>query len=114
MSTRDVGLSAEERAAAILVAEGFRIVERNVRTRRGEIDVVAYEGGTLCFVEVRYTASLEHGGPLATISHTKKRKIIRAAEDYLLTSGIDAPVRFDVVGLTPSTQVLLRGAFVAG
>ena len=111
------GARAEALARAALEAQGYRIERTNVRYPVGEIDLVAWEGATLCFVEVRSTGSLAWGGPLGSITRAKQARLIRAAQWYL--AGCRTPpaeTRFDVVavlwgeGHEPSVE-LLRGAF---
>ena len=113
------GRRAEQLACDYLTAQGFEICERNVRYPVGEIDVVAREGNTLCFVEVRSTASQQWGGPLASITDRKRRRLVATAGWYLRYA--PAPVeetRFDVVaiewreGQSPKLE-LVRAAFTA-
>ena len=84
----------------------------------GEIDIVAREGATLCFVEVRSTSSGRWGGPLASIVERKQRRIVQAARWYLKRRRVvQMDVRFDLVGIewkngAPLVQ-LVRGAFDA-
>ena len=116
MSTREVGDRAEAFARDLLEREGYRIAETNVRTPMWELDIVAWEGEVLCFVEVRSTATLDQGGPFATVTHDKQRRITRAAKAYLMMHEEirDVEVRFDVVGIwgNPFEHDLIRGAFV--
>ena len=100
-------------------AQGFEILERNVRFPVGEIDLVAREHEALCFVEVRSTASQAWGGAAASVTRRKQRRLIRAAQWYLQSrrpSFMDA--RFDVVAIewqserAPAVE-LIRGAFTA-
>lgn len=109
------GSRAEQTAATFLEKQGYRILERNYRCRRGEIDIVAEEGEVLCFVEVRSTESRAFGDPLETIGDAKQARIIRAARHYLATRRVDdRQVRFDVVGIVyqPRLEIqLVRGAF---
>jgi putative endonuclease len=115
VTTRERGMVAEAFAAQTLEDLGYRIAERNLRTRGAELDIVAWEGETLCIVEVRYTATHDFGGPLATVSEDKKRRLRRGARAYLQTLGKEPAVRFDVVGVTGEPAALayelVRGAF---
>jgi len=77
--------------------EGLTIVARNFRTRFGEIDLIAKEGGTLVFVEVRLRSSPGFGGALESITAQKRGRMIAAARGYLATIGGDPPCRFDAV-----------------
>ena len=114
-----LGRRSEQLALRFLTANGYTIEETNVRFPSGEIDIVAREGETLCFVEVRATTSGEWGGPLATITERKRHHIIRTARWYLSQDRVLPPeIRFDVVAVewredgTPTVE-LVRGAFDA-
>ena len=86
MSIRAVIGSEGERAAAeFLEARGYRILERNYRTRLGEIDLVADEGGTLVFVEVKVRRNDRFGGPAAAITSAKQARIARLAQQYMVS-----------------------------
>ena len=114
-----LGRDSERLAAKFLTGQGFIIEAVNVRVPGGELDVVAREGGVLCFVEVRSTSSDAWGGPLASVNAGKQRRFIRAVRWYLARHGDSAAeIRFDVVaitwrGLDPPAIELVRGAFEA-
>lgn len=94
------GRAAEDAACAELVGRGYAIVARNVRLAGAEIDIVAADGATVVFVEVRSRSSRRLGGPLETIGRVKQARIARAAAAYLARrhpAGVAA--RFDVVGV---------------
>jgi putative endonuclease len=95
-----LGRAAEDAAAAHLGRLGYEIVARNVRIAGFEIDLIAYDGPSLVFVEVRSRSDRRHGGPLETVRATKQRRLVRAAAAYLarVRHG-DRPARFDVVGV---------------
>ncbi len=100
-TTKQRGDAAEKRALAHLEAAGMRLVQRNYRTPGrggGEIDlIVRAPNGTLVFVEVRHRARASHGGAAASISATKRRRIIFAARHFLMRQSTLPPCRFDVV-----------------
>lgn len=90
------GAAGEALAAQYLAARGVQTVERNFRCRGGEIDLIAVDGETLVFIEVRVRARSDYGGARASIDYHKQRRILRAAKFYL--AGKPArPCRFDVV-----------------
>ena len=91
------GAEAEAMAAAFLERKGLRIVERNYRCRLGEIDLVAREGDTTVFVEVRQRASRAFGGAAASITATKRAKLVRAARHYLSKLRSTPACRFDAL-----------------
>lgn len=107
------GGAAEDRAAAVLERAGLAIVARNFRTRRGEIDLIARDGDTLVFVEVRLRRGAAFGGALGSITSHKRRRIEAAARQYLMGLARTPPCRFDVVALEGGDAQWLRGAFDA-
>jgi len=107
------GDGAEERAARHLAEHGLAIVARNYRTRLGEIDLVAREGGTLVFVEVRKRSSRGFGGAAASVDARKRARIESAARLFLARLAHEPPCRFDVVALEEGRVEWIRGAFEA-
>jgi putative endonuclease len=107
------GEAGEETAARFLVSHGLRIVERNYRTRMGEIDLIARDGDVLVFVEVRLRADARFGGAAASVGFAKQRRLAAAARRYLLRLGREPRCRFDVVTLEHGAPEWLRGAFDA-
>jgi putative endonuclease len=115
---QQLGRRGEQLAVRFLTSLGYLIEQTNVRLPFGELDIVAREGDTLCFVEVRSTTSEAWGGPLASITTPKRRRIIRAARWYLTRCQAPSEVRFDVVSVLWQDHAepvveLLRGAFDA-
>ena len=93
------GRRAEDRAIAHLVRAGLRLLDRNVRAGRGEIDVIMRDGPALVFVEVRWRRSAKYGGGAETVGPVKQRRLIAAAHRFLQAHRPyrDCPCRFDVV-----------------
>lgn len=111
-STVVVGHRGEERAVRALEAAGYRIVERNVRLRIGELDIVAYDRDILVFIEVRSRADARFGGGLQAVPFHKQRQVARTAAAYLaLRRPRFATCRFDVVAITGPDLQILRDAF---
>src|SRR4026208_2140641 len=95
-----LGISGEDLACAELPRRGYAIVERRYRTRFGEIDIIAKDGGTLVFVEVKARMTQEFGGAAAAMTGWKQRRIARMAGAYLARRHpVDCPGRFDVVAI---------------
>lgn len=96
-----LGLSAESRAAALLIAKGFRIVARRWRSPSGEIDIVARRGRLLLFVEVKARERLDDAA--WSITPRQQARIIGGAEAWLAAHPDDAEryIRFDVVLVAP-------------
>jgi putative endonuclease len=95
------GLSAESRAAAYLIAKGFRILSRRWRSPLGEIDIVARRRGLLIFVEVKARATLDEAAEAVT--QRQQRRIAQAAEVWLAANPKTAftDARFDAVLVAP-------------
>jgi putative endonuclease len=112
-AARATGAAAEELAARFLESQGLAIVARNYRCRAGEIDLVARDGDTLAFVEVRLRGSAAFGGAAASIDAAKQRRILQVARHYL-AGRRDQPCRCDVVlldRLDPARVEWIRDAF---
>lgn len=92
------GRLAEDAAALLLTHHNVCIIEKNYRARGGEIDLIALDGETVCFIEVRYRRSAAYGGAIASISLPKQRRIAQTALAYLAQTArfTDRPCRFDV------------------
>ena len=95
------GISAEARAAAWLMAKGYRILAKRFRTPYGEIDIVARRRNLLAFVEVKARASLDEAA--YAVTPRNQRRIIDAAQAWLMThpEHADFDLRFDVMLIAP-------------
>ncbi len=92
------GAHGEAVASAALARRGYRIVERNCRSRWGELDVVAYDGDTLVFVEVKARRGTQFGDPAFAVDRRKQRRLVRLAQQYLSYRRLGEPLcRFDIV-----------------
>lgn len=99
-----LGRTGERLAAERLVEVGYRILERNVRSRYGEIDLVAEEGGDLVFVEVKTRRGTSHGLPEEGVTLHKQRKLVQLAFHYLATHDYpDRSWRIDIVAVQMSS-----------
>ena len=97
------GNFVETQAAAYLMREGYDILARNYAYRGGELDIVARDGETLVFVEVKSVWNNQQGNPAARVNALKQKKIWQTACHFLATQkehapkGFDEPCRFDVL-----------------
>ncbi len=117
-SRAERGRSAEQLARRYLSAHGYVIEQTNARFPVGEIDVVAREGNTLCFVEVRSASSTQWGGALGSVTDRKRQRLIRAAQWWLERTPVASEIRFDVVAIQwqpagPPSIELIKAAFDA-
>ena len=114
-----IGLKHETRAAYYLVDQGLHILQRNVQTRVGEIDIIATDTQYLIFVEVRYRANNHYGGAIASVNRAKQSRIIRSAQLILPTlsknhfNGNTPYYRFDVIAMDPNHIHWITNAFGA-
>ena len=95
---------------------GYRIVETNCRLPGGELDIVARDGGTLVFVEVKTASTEEFGRPEEWVDARKQRRLGRLATTYLARRGnMDVSCRFDVVAVSLTAKIprikVIRNAF---
>lgn len=93
------GQAGEEAAAAYLAARGYVVLERNWRTKRGEVDIICRQGDLLVIVEVKSRREGEER-PAELLNAAKRRRLRAAAEAYLRAKGLEAEVRFDLVVVT--------------
>jgi putative endonuclease len=100
LSTRSSGAWGEDLALRYLTRRGYRLVERNYRTRRGEIDLIVRNEDTLVFVEVKLRRTTGFGDPLEAVTPRKQATIRAIAVQYLAdhNPSFDT-LRFDVVGI---------------
>lgn len=96
---QDLGRRGEEIACEHLREQGFEIVARNWRSRRGEIDIVARIGGLTAFVEVKARTGDAFGAPEESVTPAKARRLKMLAGEYLSGCGGTADIRFDVVSI---------------
>jgi len=94
------GEQAEALAAAFVEDQGLRIVARNYRCRYGELDLIARDGDTLVFIEVRRRTGSRFGGAAASIDASKREKLLKTARHYLAALSPPPPCRFDAVLLS--------------
>ncbi|PPE71121.1 YraN family protein [Caldimonas thermodepolymerans] len=120
VTTKALGDEGEERALAHLRRAGLELVQRNYRVAGGpgrpaaEVDLILRErDGTLVFVEVRQRRSSGFGGAAASVTPAKQRRIVRAAQHYLLQLRTPPPCRFDVVAIDGDGLQWFKAAFEA-
>jgi len=100
MNNKDFGNSGEEIASKYLVEKGFRIIKRNYRYGKGEIDIIAEIGDTLVFVEVKTRANEKYGPAELAVSLNKQKQIKKIAQLFLIENNIlDKECRIDVIAI---------------
>lgn len=113
MNKREKGSAYEKKAGNFLERQGFQILVYNFRSRFGEIDIVAKDGRTTVFVEVKYRKDMKNGAPQEAVGYRKQWKICRVADYYRMKHGMGdfVPVRFDVVGICGEQVEWFQDAF---
>jgi len=95
MTAKEIGNFGEDMASEFLEKNGISVLKRNYHARVGEIDIIARDGDTIVFLEVKTRASKDFGVPAEFVDFRKQEKIIKTAIYYLGTDDID--MRFDVI-----------------
>ncbi len=113
MNKRKIGTDKEQIAAAYLEEQGVKIIQRNFRNRQGEIDMIAYHGQYLVFVEVKYRGSYNKGNALEAVTYHKQRQICKVADYYRYVNklGMNTMVRYDVVAIQGEDITWIQNAF---
>ncbi|HTU69148.1 MAG TPA: YraN family protein [Candidatus Baltobacteraceae bacterium] len=111
MSTSRKGRRGEDVAAAFLTECGYRVIARNLRTPGGEIDLVAVDGSTLVFVEIKRREGHTFGSALAAVDARKRHRLRAIAADYAQIVAPRARIRFDIVTIDGNRLALHRNAF---
>ena len=100
MNKVNLGRKGEELAAAFLKLNSYQIIKQNYRQSFGEIDIIAHDKKTLCFIEVKTRATNDYGHPFEAVTKSKQSVIRKVAQMYLVENDVeDQYVRFDVVGV---------------
>ena len=124
MTGKEIGNAGEDMACAYLKKHGWKILGRNVRCGRNEIDIIAARRSLadlltgrprlIAFVEVKRRGSADFGRPAEAVNAEKQRRIVRAASLYLGQNNLNtANVRFDVIEILPDEIRHIEGAFYA-
>ena len=101
LNRKQKGKLSEDLAVEFLIQHGLQVVARNVRCPLGEIDLVARDGKTLVFIEVKSRFAAGYGAPQELVSRSKQRRLTRLAHWYLKQHRLEnQPARFDVVAIS--------------
>ena len=112
-STKSIGEQHEALAARHLAAHKLKMLCSNYRCRMGEIDLIALDGNTLCFVEVRYRKNRDFGGAANSVGAKKQQKIILTAQHFLQQEPQyqTSSCRFDVIAIDGQEINWIKDAF---
>lgn len=99
MKTTEKGNQAEDVACEFLLKKGFRILERNYRFRRNEVDIIAENEQFLVFFEVKFRTTNAFGFPETFVDENKIERMMQTAEHYIIKNNILRNIRFDILAI---------------
>ena len=99
-SHRHIGNKAENLACDYLLNKGWEILDRNYYSGHSEVDIIAKDGESIVFLEVKMRSSTKFGHPIEQVTEAKVAHIFKAAEAWIVEKGMqDSPLRFDVIAI---------------
>ena len=99
MKKEELGVWGEDEALRFLQLKGFQLIDRNIRFKRWEVDLVLLDGEELVIVEVKARCTAQIGEPWRAVSKSKQRQIINVADRYVQDNQINRNVRFDIISI---------------
>lgn len=101
MNRKSLGYYGETKACEYLRAKGYKILERNYRRGKTELDIVCEKDGVVAFIEVKSRRDDSFGSSVEAVNFYKTRQIVKTAEAYLIKRGLMGvvDVRFDIIGI---------------
>ncbi|MBR3683740.1 MAG: YraN family protein [Lachnospiraceae bacterium] len=110
---RELGTKYEKTAMEYLQTKGVHILQSNYRNRYGEIDIIALDGDTLCFVEVKYRKTGKAGTSEESVGYAKQKQICKISDFYRMQNQIPfhTPIRFDVIAVNDDRIRWMKNAF---
>jgi putative endonuclease len=99
MKKEELGSWGEDEALIFLQGKGFQLIDRNIRFKKWEVDLVLVDGEELVIVEVKARCTAQIGEPWRAVTRAKQRQIIKVADRYVQDNQIDRNVRFDIVSI---------------
>lgn len=97
--SQKLGKKAEDLAAQYLQSQGYKVLFRNYRYRKAEIDIIVQKDKQLCFIEVKARTNLQFGYPETFVSPSQQRLIKKAAENYMRACNWNDAIRFDIISV---------------
>ncbi|MCF8236799.1 MAG: YraN family protein [Saprospiraceae bacterium] len=99
MKKSQIGQRGENLATEYVIRKGMKILARNWRSGRQELDIIALDGDQVVFIEVKTRSSQRFGQPIEFITATKQDHMVKAATQWLMTEGWEGEFRFDLIGI---------------
>jgi len=99
MTAQELGKIGEDYACAELLKKGYRLIVKNYRWQRAEIDLIMQDGSEMIFIEVKTRNSIFFGAPYQAVTRSKQKQIIKAANAFIVESDFNGDARFDVISI---------------
>lgn len=99
MNNTELGTYGESLAVGFLKRKGYEIIDRNIRFKKWEVDIVATDGEKIIMVEVKTRQTAEIGEPWRAVTRAKQKQIINVANNYICENQIDKDTRFDIISI---------------
>jgi putative endonuclease len=100
----ELGIKGEEIAVEFLEKNNYRILERNWRFKKAEVDIIAFKKGVLAVAEVKTRSSNYFGDPQDFVNQKKIQLLVEAINEYVISKNLDVEVRFDIIAITKNQE----------
>lgn len=104
MVNQQIGQIGEQGAVDYLISRNYKVIQRNWRYKRFEVDVIAQDENQLVFIEVKTRSSTKYGEPAAFVDSKKQRLLIQAADEYAYLHNFNGEIRFDIISIYISKE----------
>lgn len=104
--TKITGNKGEDQAAAFLMQKGYRIIAKNYRHKRGEIDLIARIKDIYVFVEVKTRKNMHYGPPEAFVTKAQQKQILAVADEFTFQHQWEGMIRFDIISIIPGQEIV--------
>lgn len=113
-SKKETGSFGEDQAADFLLKNGYKIVQRNWRYLKGEIDIIAKKDEWLVFIEVKTRRTTDFGNPEAFVTPRQQKLIVSTAHQYLINHDCQEEARFDIIAVVVQNNKVMRVDHIEG
>lgn len=95
----ELGKKGEQLAVDFLLENNYKIIERNYRFDKAEVDIIAQKDGILAIIEVKTRSSLDFGNPQDFVKPKQIKNLVKAVDEYITENNLDMEVRFDIIAI---------------
>tara|TARA_B100000508_G_scaffold60116_1_gene46745 strand:+ start:25508 stop:25867 length:360 start_codon:yes stop_codon:yes gene_type:complete len=108
MTTKELGDLGERFALQFLIENKYKVISKNYRYQRNEVDLICEDDSTLIFIEVKTRQTAQIGPPWKAVTKHKQRQIVKCAHHYICSKDIDKEARFDIISIVHNS----KGTFI--